>query len=208
MLDLRIAAMRRSYDAQLDELRADLAASGLVLRAVPAAAAGSRSSLATRIEKGAAYDFDEVKALDLHHLGFDFFSDSEIGSKVRRTFALEAQHRRRLLIGAMNYLDESGQAESIEGLPVDDVANMTKLAAKLTRDARETGTSLLPSRFAELRSQQETEKTRGHAVTALDAELAIRLQGRIDQAAIEATSSFDYEANRELAGVESSLADD
>ncbi|WP_284982429.1 relaxase MobL [Arthrobacter sp. efr-133-TYG-118] len=219
VLDHRIAAMRRSYDAQLDDLRADLAASGLVLlpvatntgkrgQNVPAAAAEALSPLATRIEKGAAYDFDEVKALDLHHLGYDFFSDAEIGGKARRTFALEAQHRRRLLIGAMTYLDESGQAEAIAGLPVDDVASMTKLAAKLARDAAETGAGLLPSRFAELRAQQEIEKTRRHAVTSLDAGLAVRLQGRIDQAAIEATSSFDYEANRELYGVGSSPAGD
>ena len=202
VLDVRIAAMRRSYDGQLADLRAELAADGLSLEPEVinsgTTMAAEPFTPVTRIVKGAVYDFDEVKALDLHHLGYDFFTDTEIGSKVRRTFALEAQQRRRLLIGAMTYLDESGQTAAIADLPVGDVGNMTKLAAALNRDAAETSISLLPSRFAELRAQQETPEPRRNKATALDAGLAVRLQGRIDQAALEATSSFDDERGREL----------
>lgn len=188
VLDHRILTMRRSYDERLDELRTDLAGSGLVLRPVrvPGGTAG------VEIKRGAAYDFDEVKALDLHHLGYDFFSDVAVGTQACRAFAAEAAQRRRFLIAAMAYLDDSGQSRAIADLPVDDIAAMTRLASQLTRTADTAGRSLLSSRFARLRSQQV--QVHRQTTSALDARLVVRLQRQIDHAVVEVAGRTGTEA--------------
>lgn len=192
VLDHRILTMRRSYDERLDELRTDLAGSGLVLRPVrvPGGTAG------VEIKRGAAYDFDEVKALDLHHLGYDFFSDVAVGAQACRAFAAEAGQRRRFLIAAMAYLDDSGQSRAIADLPVDDIAAMTRLASQLTRTADTAGRSLLPSRFAQLRAQQV--QAHRQTTSALDARLVVRLQRQIDHAVVEAAGRTGTEAPQVL----------
>lgn len=180
VLDHRIATMQRLYDERLDQLRTDLYGSGLVLRPVRTADGAAD----VEITRGTDFDFDEVKALDLHHLGYDFFSDVTVGARAREAFAGEAGQRRRFLIAAMAYLDDSGQPQAIKDLPVDDVAAMTKLASQLARSADSAGRSVLPSRFAQLRAQQE--HTGRHTTSALDAALVVRLQKQIDQVVLEA----------------------
>ncbi|MFC4048389.1 relaxase MobL [Actinomadura syzygii] len=182
VLDHRIATMRGVYDGRIEELRADLAGSGLVLR--PAVSTGADEPVSPGvIDTGAAYAFDEVKALDLHHLAYDFLSDVEVGSRSRHAFSVEARQRRKLLIAAMAYLDGSGQSWAIADLPIDDVAAMTGLAGRLEAQAEQIGTSVLPSRFTELRaSQEEAEKGRRAATSTLDAGLVIRVQDELDQA--------------------------
>jgi hypothetical protein len=199
VLDHRIVTMQRLYDERLDELRTDLYGSGLVLRSVEAA----DGSDDVGIRRGANYDFDEVKALDLHHLGYDFFSDVTVGAQARTAFITEAGQRRRFLIAAMAYLDDSGQSRAIADLPVDDVAAMTKLVSQLTRSADSAGRSVLPSRFAQLRAQQA--HTHLQTTSALDAGLVVRLQKQIDQVALdagirpdrEASNSYGYEPARD-----------
>jgi hypothetical protein len=179
-LDHRILTMQRLYNERLDQLRTDLYGSGLVLRPVPAA--GGPPDV--EIRRGADYKFDDVKALDLHHLGYDFFSDVTVGVQARTAFAAEAGQRRRFLVAAMAYLDDSGQPQAIADLPVDDVAAMTKVASQLARSADPAGRSVLPNRFAQLRAQQEP--THRQTTSALDAGLVVRLQQQIDQAVVEA----------------------
>ncbi|MGC4939387.1 relaxase MobL [Kribbella sp. DT2] len=179
-LDHRILTMQRLYNERLDQLRTDLYGSGLALR--PVRAAGGPPDV--EIRRGADYKFDDVKALDLHHLGYDFFSDVTVGVQARTAFAAEAGQRRRFLVAAMAYLDDSGQSQAIADLPVDDVAAMTKVASQLARSADPAGRSVLPSRFAQLRAQQEP--THRQTTSALDAGLVVRLQQQIDQAVVEA----------------------
>ncbi|MFG1858909.1 relaxase MobL [Actinomadura geliboluensis] len=192
VLDHRIAMMREAYDERLERLRADLAGSGLVLRAAVAAGGPDEPESPGGIEKGIAYNFDEVKALDLHHLTYDFFAEVQVGAKSRQGFCSAAKQRRNLLVGAMAYLDGSGQSGAIADLPVDDVAAMIGLAGRLEAQAKQTGTCVLPSRFGELRvSQEETEKVRRTAAPALDAGLAVRLQGEVDQVVSEVADDTD-----------------
>ncbi|WP_020385311.1 relaxase MobL [Kribbella catacumbae] len=179
VLDHRILTMQRSYDERLDGLRASLYGSGLVLVTLNAA----DGPAGVEIIRGADYDFDEVRSLDLHHLGYDFFSDVTIGATARTGFTTAAAQRRRLLIAAMAYLDDSGQARAITDLPVDDVAAMTELAAQLARSTDSAGQSILPSRFAQLRTRQDL--THRRTTSALDAALVIRLQHQIDRVVLE-----------------------
>ncbi|MEU0030657.1 relaxase MobL [Streptomyces sp. NPDC006335] len=190
VLDARIRTMKQSYDQKLDRLRADLASSGLVLR-VGSSAEGQAStetdavSTDFKIVVGVAYDFDEVKALDLHHLGYDFVTDIEIGPQARQTFVEATRDRRRLLLAAMDYLDQSGQAEAIPDLPVDDVAAMTRASRELTpqKADEETGSVVLRSRIAELRAEREqAERMRRSKASPLDAGLIVRVQAQVDRA--------------------------
>lgn len=181
-LDARIGAMTRVYEERLDGLRADLAGAGLVLRL----GSGGTPGDAMEIRPGSAHPFDEVKALDLHHLRYDFAADVEIGPNAARTFLRASALRRRLLVASMDYLDGTGQSEAIADLPVDDVGRMTRMAEELTSDrpaAGPGGRFILRSRIAELRAERAKDggSARSDTVT-LDAGLALRVQAEIDRA--------------------------
>ncbi|MFD8609389.1 relaxase MobL [Streptomyces sp. NPDC059631] len=201
VLDARIRTMKQSYDRKLDGLRADLASSGLVLRVGSGAEdqSGAKTdafSTDFKIVKSAGYAFDEVKALDLHHLGYDFVTDIKIGPQARQTFVETARDRRRRLLAAMDYLDQSGQAEAISDLPVDDVAAMTRVSRELMSQQtdKESGTLVFRSRIAELRAQREQAvPMRRSKASSLDAGLVVRVQARVDQAvaAADADVAFD-----------------
>ncbi|MFF8902624.1 relaxase MobL [Streptomyces lydicus] len=202
VLDTRIRTMTQSYDQKLDGLRADLASSGLVLRVGSSAkdqVSTETDAVSTdfKIVAGAAYDFDEVKALDLHHLGYDFVADVEIGPQARQTFVETTRDRRRLLLAAMDYLDQSGQAEAIPDLPVDDVAAMTRVSRELTAQQtdEESGTLVLRSRIAELRAEREqAERLRRSKASSLDAGLVVRVQAQVDQAVTTADAGMAFDS--------------
>ncbi|WP_247040340.1 relaxase MobL [Arthrobacter rhizosphaerae] len=185
VLDGRIAAMKEIYNERVNELRSDLADSGLVLVAGAAGQAEAKESGVTAelsIEPGTPHPFDEVKALDLHHLGYDFVTDVEIGQRARQDFSAAAMQRRRLLLAAMEYLDQSGQSEAIVDLPVDDIASMTRLSRSLTPE-HGSGNPVLRSRLAELREEREqVARLRRSRTASLDAGLVVRVQERIDAA--------------------------
>ncbi|MGW3971032.1 relaxase MobL [Streptomyces ardesiacus] len=202
VLDARIRTMKQSYDQKLDGLRADLASSGLVLRVGSSAedqASTETDAVSTdfKIVAGAAHDFDEVKALDLHHLGYDFVTDVEIGPHAHQTFVETTRDRRRLLLAAMDYLDQSGQAEAIPDLPVDDVAAMTRVSRELTpqQTDEESSTLVLRSRIAELRAEREqAERMRRSKASSLDAGLVVRVQAQVDQAATTVDNEMAFDS--------------
>ncbi|UQA91062.1 relaxase MobL [Streptomyces halobius] len=202
VLDARIRTMKQSYDQKLDGLRADLASSGLVLRVGssaedPASTETDAVSTDFKIVAGAAYDFDEVKALDLHHLGYDFVTDIEVGPQARQTFVETTRDRRQLLLAAMDYLDQSGQAEAIPDLPVDDVAAMTRVSRELTpqQTDEESGALVLRSRIAELRAEREqAERMRRSKASSLDAGLVVRVQAQVDQAVTTADAGMTFDS--------------
>ncbi|MEW1629705.1 relaxase MobL [Streptomyces sp. NPDC089173] len=198
VLDARIRTMKQSYDRKLDGLRADLSSAGLVLRA-GSSAEGPESTKTDAVSSdyeivaGAAYDFDEVKALDLHHLGYDFVTAIEIGPNARQNFVETTRDRRRLLLAAMDYLDQSGQAEAIPDLPVDDVAAMTRVSRELTPQPTDEGSGslVLRSRIAELRAVRERAgRMRRSKASPLDAGLVVRVQVQVDQAVTTADAGI------------------
>ncbi|MDX3020146.1 relaxase MobL [Streptomyces acidiscabies] len=203
VLDARIRTMKRSYAQKLDGLRADLASTGLVLRVGPGAQDPARTETAAvstdvEIVAGAVYDFGEVKALDLHHLGYDFVTDIAIGPQARRTFVEAAKDRRRLLLAAVDYLDRSGQAEAIPDLPLVDVAAMTRGSQELTpqQTDKETGTLVLRSRISGLRAEREqAERVRRSKASSLDAGLAVRVQAQVDRAVTTADTGMAFDSH-------------
>lgn len=203
VLDARIATMKQVYDERLDALRARLAGAGLVLELSPVGGDEEADAPDPRTDDGAvvtdrlsivpgtAHEFDEIKGLDLHHLAHDFVTDVEVGQDARRAFSETAAERRRLLLAAMAYLDESGQSGAIADLPVDDVAAMTRVSRELAASGeREDGVLVLRSRIAELRAEREQAAVlRRSRATSLDAGLAVRVQERVD-AAVAAPEPF------------------
>lgn len=76
------------------------------------------------------YDFDEVKALDLHHIGYDFPNGVDI-SKINIDNFIEASEKRyEAYIGAKNYLDGTGQSDAFD-FPENDIKTMKELADSL-----------------------------------------------------------------------------
>ncbi|MFK0154233.1 relaxase MobL [Streptomyces sp. NPDC090493] len=202
VLDARIRTMKQSYDQKLDGLRADLAPFGLVLRVGSAPedqASTDTDDVSTdfKIVAGATYAFEQVKALDLHHLGYDFVTDIEIGPQARQTFVETTKHRRQLLLAAMDYLDQSGQAEAIPDLPVDDVAAMSRVSRELTPQQTDevSGTHMLRSRIAELRAEREqAEPMRRSKASSLDAGLVVHVQALVDQAVTTADTGMAFDS--------------
>lgn len=74
--------------------------------------------------------FDQIKALDIHHLGIDFYtkSDRSIAEKNRNRFADAMQWREYLLDGAETFLDATGQHVQLQALKAvsNDVKDMRK----------------------------------------------------------------------------------
>ena len=91
-----------------------------------------------RIEarKDIKHPFDDVKALDLHHLGFDFGYDIEISKPNYDAFMAVTARRTELFEKAAEYLELSGQSGQIEQFAVGDIRKMRDMADVLGRAGR------------------------------------------------------------------------
>lgn len=79
------------------------------------------------------YEFDDVKALDLHHLGYDFPYDAPISKPNVDAFVAKAHEREAKLNAAVKYLRSSRQGFIVSQLPVQDVTSMVEYADMLSR---------------------------------------------------------------------------
>lgn len=168
ILDERITAQTDIVASSITRLVRDLADVGLILQpATPIDTTPHTSHphvdetdldmTQVQIVAGTRDDFQDVKALDLHHLGYDFATDVTVGSRSCEAFWQMATRRHNAIMGALTYLDSTEQAEMIPTLPVDDVAAMMTTATTLTRDRDTRQTGLLVSQLAQLR--QKAHKT-------------------------------------------------
>lgn len=80
------------------------------------------------------YDFDEVKALDLHHLEYDFYEDVYISKFNIDNFSEMANKRYKLYNEACDYLSKTGQKDEIKNLDGDDIKLMYDYAKSLSDD--------------------------------------------------------------------------
>lgn len=77
------------------------------------------------------YAFDDVKALDLHHLGYDFPYDCRVSKINVDRFKEMANLRYQSFQEAKSYLVRSGQEAAVSLLPESDVVFMKQYADKL-----------------------------------------------------------------------------
>ena len=87
-----------------------------------------------KVHQGLAYDFEDVKALDMHHLTYDFPTDVPVSRVNVERFANMADRRYELYQSACDYLIRSGQEQGIALLPSRDVENMKQLADRMRVD--------------------------------------------------------------------------
>lgn len=84
-----------------------------------------------RIVQEKMYSFNDVKALDLHHLGYDFPDDVSVSDVNVKRFRDMAELRYKLFEDARDYLVNSGQDAAVSQLPVQDVTFMKQFSDKI-----------------------------------------------------------------------------
>lgn len=84
-----------------------------------------------RVSREKPYRFQDVKALDIHHMGYDFNYDFEISKVNIDKFVECADTRWALFQGAREYLVNSGQAHAVPSLGEADITLMKDVADRL-----------------------------------------------------------------------------
>lgn len=209
-VDRRIDAMKRTYREKVARLQEDLHENGEQLvvqvdQSLSSAATLTDSGLviptgeksvadvlhdplnaqALRVDHEPAEAFEDVKALDLHHLRCDYAQDTAVGDKAFARFVAAAVQRQRRLDAAVDYLRSTSQHEAVADLPISDVESMAKLSRQMTKAGRDpqTGHYMLPSQVAAvIRAQSQHPATARSATTSLDAGLSMQLQRGIQEA--------------------------
>lgn len=119
IIERRLELMQATYDRMQTDFRYKLADYGLTLD-----------------EKGVSrekpYTFDEVKSLDMHHLGYDFPYQFDVSKKNVDVFVEMANRRYDAYQGAKAYLEGSGQEYAVKALPGRDIQVMKELADRMT----------------------------------------------------------------------------
>lgn len=127
MLADRLEAMGKKREELIQKLEDSLASRGL--KGVHEAFDYSDLT----IENGLARSFNEVKGVDLHHLGYDFARDVEIGRGVRDDFLDLARRRKDAYFELRRYLKITGQDSAIRGFDGRDIQRMSRTAMRLRR---------------------------------------------------------------------------
>lgn len=122
ILERRELLMEGTYEKMEADFRLKLADYGLTL---------DEHGVSTK----KPYTFDEVKALDIHHLGYDFYHDIMVSKINVDKFIEVANERSELLDDAMDYLKASKQDDAIAFLPVKDVTVMKEVADEMDIDS-------------------------------------------------------------------------
>lgn len=125
VLDDRLDAMTNTYKKMADEFEVKLEDNGMFFES---------DEHSAHVVKEPAYDFDTVKALDLHHLGYDFPYDTPISKPNVDIFARMAHKRATAFVGAKAYLEQSGQGDVVKELPVKDIKLMNEMADRLQQE--------------------------------------------------------------------------
>ena len=118
VIESRIQYMEQQYEQMEVEFRFRISNSGLSLDE-------------NGISRKKPYDFEDVKALDLHHLRYDFPNDFPISMRYCNQFISTADKRFDLFQGAKDYLVRSGQGASLSLLDEKDIIAMKRLADSL-----------------------------------------------------------------------------
>lgn len=122
VLERRLERMRETYDAKVEAFQVLLADYGLVFE---------QDDSGAKVAHRPAYNFGDVKALDLHHLAYDFPFDADVSKVNVDAFVLMADWRGEAYDAAVKYLEASGQSDYIHELPNADVKLMREVAARM-----------------------------------------------------------------------------
>ena len=124
ILDARLEKMQTRFQTMRDDFALKLAQDGLSLHA-------DEQTGALSVKKQPVYAFDDVKALDIHHLGMDFAHDMPISARNVGIYLEAAEQRQALYDKAAAYLTATGQDGFLQVLPGRDVKLMSDVASRL-----------------------------------------------------------------------------
>ena len=122
VLENRLNAMTNTFDTMREAYRVHLADYGLSLNDE------------NQIENHPKYEFDEVKALDLHHLMYDFPYDIDVSIVNANAFVEMADRRYEAFQKAKEYLISTDQDDTLVNFPVDDIELMHQTAERFRDD--------------------------------------------------------------------------
>lgn len=87
------------------------------------------------VKRQKSYEFNDVKALDLHHLGYDFPYDFAVSRINVDTFVECADERYELYTKAKEYLEKTGQEDRLDLFQGKDIEIMKQTADRMRNDA-------------------------------------------------------------------------
>lgn len=121
VFERRLAQVKAEYETALDDFNFELAKRGLVFKD-------------DKVVPREAHKFDDVKALDLHHLTYDFKNEFKLADRYADAFIDMADRRYAAYKAAETFLVQTGQANAVQLLPSDDVHAMKLYADSLRRE--------------------------------------------------------------------------
>ena len=122
ILTSRFERMGEVYQKKQDAFKDKLAERGMSL-------VSENGSL--KVSRQKPYSFDDVKALDIHHLSFDFPQDVLVSKVNVDRFVEVTKQRSELYDGAKQYLIATGQEDALKTLPGRDIHRMKEVAEKM-----------------------------------------------------------------------------
>ena len=119
VLRTRLGIMQDKFDKNMDDLNEDLFDAGFKL---------VQEDDGFHLKPKLPYDFEDVKALDLHHLDYDFFYDADVSVGNVSRFVTTANERYELFKPVEEYLIRTDQEAQLEDFAVYDINKMKQYA--------------------------------------------------------------------------------
>lgn len=119
ILRTRLGIMQDKFDKNMDDLNEDLFDAGFKL---------VQEDDGFHLKPKLPYDFEDVKALDLHHLDYDFFYDADVSVGNVSKFVTTANDRYELFKPVEEYLFRTDQEAQLEDFAVYDINKMKQYA--------------------------------------------------------------------------------
>ena len=119
VLRTRLGIMQDKFDKNMDDLNEDLFDAGFKL---------VQEDDGFHLKPKLPYDFEDVKALDLYHLDYDFFYDADVSVGNVSRFVTTANERYELFKPVEEYLIRTDQEAQLEDFAVYDINKMKQYA--------------------------------------------------------------------------------
>ena len=119
VLRTRLGIMQDKFNKNMDDLNEDLFDAGFKL---------VQEDDGFHLKPKLPYDFEDVKALDLHHLDYDFFYDADVSVGNVSKFVTTANERYELFKPVEEYLLRTDQEAQLEDFAVYDINKMKQYA--------------------------------------------------------------------------------
>ena len=140
VLEMRQVMMQERFDKMRDAFGHKLFESGRSLQV-------DSNTGSMKVVNEPVYNFDDVKALDLHHMSYDFSHRIPVSDKYVKQFVQTAEIRSELYERAKEYLVKTNQQQFLSLFPEQDIMLMRDVAdsLKLARNIQtKTSVTMIP----------------------------------------------------------------